>query len=631
MKRFLSIVLIAAAVFGIYNYYVNIMDVFACKTYWEEKSSDAEDTLNALGAALNKLKRNKKTYTSGQKQLTKGEKSLAASEGKYYQAGGQLSSIKRQISEGESAVSELTQMINAINKVRSEYKTWKTSFDKIKNERATVVKSLKAKPDFDDRTVRQILNSYAVYLESNEQRAYRAAVKGINNSTQTGKGYKDFASDCNMVASAVDSLEIDGFVRYIEKVRQMAAKLDPDDPDDLEELQKALNNTDYYWAAVRILRMSLLYDEEDKDGAARETVDRAKDGDEVALAEIIDCANDEYTEEVIVEHVNTLKWMQYSITDPMKKCSTDINTVADKLVSSQDSIAKGIQDIFKAILSDSTLKKYAKKALGDKAIEVLERYAKDPSPLSTSVSNFLAFEKQMDSNPGLDKSLEKAQKYLTTQKTSASKSLSSAKTKYKNALKSYNSTPKKLETARKKLDNIKKKLAQFESSEKELEKGLNTLANTEANGDLKSIKDRLGGKVKFTDKKGHIDINKGFDAVDAGEAYLNEQGDLIKKEITGRIIATVMGVISAVLALLAALLSLFRSNRGAAIIACISAVMAAGAAVLGSETSSVYSELAGSHVGNAPWMAAAIIAGVAMVFSVTHFAAKVEDPLTEEE
>ena len=92
-----------------------------------------------------------------------------------------------------------------------------------------------------------------------------------------------------------------------------------------------------------------------------------------------------------------------------------------------------------------------------------------------------------------------------------------------------------------------------------------------------------------------------------------------------------MGLISAVLALLAALLSLFRSNRGAAIIACISAVMAAGAAALGSGTSSVYSELAGSHVGNAPWMAAAIIAGVAMVFSVTHFAAKVEDPLTEEE
>ena len=237
----------------------------------------------------------------------------------------------------------------------------------------------------------------------------------------------------------------------------------------------------------------------------------------------------------------------------------------------------------------------------------------------------------MEKNPGLEKSLEAMQKYLTTQKTAASKKVSTAKTKYKNGLKSYNATPKKLETARKKLDNIKKKLAQFESSEKELEKGLNALADTEAEGGLKSIKERLGGKVTFTDKKGHIDIDKGFDAVHAGEDYLNEQGDLIKKEITGRIIATIIGAISAVLALLAALLSLFRSNRGAAIIACISAVMAAGAAVVGSETSDVYSRLAGSQVGNAPWMAAAIIAGVAMVFSVTHFAAKVEDPLVDEE
>lgn len=634
MKRFLSIVLIAAAIFGIYNYYVNIMDVFACKTYWEEKSSDAEDTLNALGAALNKLKRNKKTYTSGQKQLTKGEKSLAASEGKYYQAGSQLSSTKSKIAEGEAAVNELTQMINAINKVRTTYKTWKTSFDKIKNERSTVVKSLKARPDFDDRTVRQMLNGYAMFLETEKQRsAYLDAVKGINNSNQRALGYKNFASDCNTVATTIDSIEIKDFVDHLESERKTIAALDPYDQDDLDKLEASLNDTtqDTYRVAIWILRMSLYYDEKDVKGEARSIVNKARKGNEEALIEIISCADDEYTEEVIVEIANGLKWMQYSITDPMKKCSADINTIPDKLASNQDDMAKGVQNIFKAILSDSTLKKYAKKALGDKAIEIIEVYAKDPSPLSTNEASFLSFETQMDSKPGLDKSLEKAQKYLTTQKTSANKSLSSAKTKYKNGLKSYNSTPKKLETARKKLDNIKKKLAQFESSEKELEKGLNTLANTEANGDLKSIKDRLGGKVKFTDKKGHIDINKGFDAVDAGEAYLNEQGDLIKKEITGRIIATVMGVISAVLALLAALLSLFRSNRGAAIIACISAVMAAGAAALGSGTSSVYSELAGSHVGNAPWMAAAIIAGVAMVFSVTHFAAKVEDPLTEEE
>ena len=588
MKRFLSIVLIAAAVF----------------------------------AALNKLKRNKKTYTSGQKQLTKGEKSLAASEGKYYQAGGQLSSIKRQISEGESAVSELTQMINAISKVRAEYKTWKTSYDKIKKERAAVVKSLKETPDSEDRNVqRVILDDYVKFFKSDSEK-YSEAIKKIKNKDQTAEGYKKYASGCSSFVSIVDDFETS-----MEELK-VATKTIAGYTE--EELYDALSSSqDTCDAAYWMLRMTFMY--EDDPNGAKELVNDAKNDDPLALGWIIDYAKEKSTTESINDRINILKWIQLSINRPMTESAKNANANAEKLASSQDSIAKGIQDIFKAILNDSTMKKYAKKALGDQAVEILEMYARDPSPLSTSAASFQLFEKRMDSNPGLDKSLEKAQKYLTTQKTAATKKLSTAKTKYKNGLKTYNATPKKLETARKKLDNIKKKLAQFESSEKELEKGLNTLANTEANGDLKSIKDRLGGKVKFTDKKGHIDINKGFDAVDAGEAYLNEQGDLIKKEITGRIIATVMGVISAVLALLAALLSLFRSNRGAAIIACISAVMAAGAAALGSGTSSVYSELAGSHVGNAPWMAAAIIAGVAMVFSVTHFAAKVEDPLTEEE
>lgn len=630
MKRFLSIVLIAAAVFGIYNYYVNIMDVFACKTYWEEKSSDAEDTLNALGAALNKLKRNKKTYTSGQKQLTKGETSLAASEGKYYQAGGQLSSIKRQISEGESAVSELTQMINAINKVRTEYKSWKKIYDPLAKERKpkvenTIAATLRSPaPEISSaKTVVGVVYGYAKYIESETDRGlYKTAVMNVykDNKDETADGYKRYASDCKRISDEINKL-YDKQSSAENSLSTLASF------NTVEEFSEALNRSpELYDSAVVVVSMDMVNEDDPK-----AVVDAAMNGSEFDFDTFMYCATDSLVTKELKASTQNLKWLKYNLTDKMGKYAAEINKNVDKLAQSQDSIAKDVQKLSKAMLSDSTMKKYATKAMGSKAISVLEMYAKAPSPLSTNVSDFKKFEYQMDSNPGLDKSLEKAQKYLTTQKTSANKSLSSAKTKYKNALKSYNATPKKLETARKKLDNIKKKLAQFESSEKELEKGLNELANTEANGDLKSIKDRLGGKVKFTDKKGHIDINKGFDAVDAGEAYLNEQGDLIKKEITGRIIATVMGVISAVLALLAALLSLFRSNRGAAIIACISAVMAAGAAALGSGTSSVYSELAGSHVGNAPWMAAAIIAGVAMVFSVTHFAAKVEDPLTEEE
>ena len=82
MKRFLSILLIAASLICLYGDYVNITDIFACKTYWEETTSKSEDELNALGAGLTKLKRNRKAYNKAVKQLARGRKSLKTAEAK---------------------------------------------------------------------------------------------------------------------------------------------------------------------------------------------------------------------------------------------------------------------------------------------------------------------------------------------------------------------------------------------------------------------------------------------------------------------------------------------------------------------------------------------------------------------
>ena len=619
MKRVLSILLIAASVFGIYNYYENIMDVFACKTYWEEKSGEAEDTLHALGAALNKLKRNTKAYNTGKKQMASGKKSLAANEGRYYQAGSQLSSAKKEISEGENTFSDLRDLIKAISTARSDYtKKWKSPFTRIYKERTMVIKSLSAHAP-NGYSSRTMLKGFVPYLEDEEEReAYenaltkRLSVKEPQNLT----GYKQFASDCHTVADAIDEIE------HLLKARGKIEKYST------EQLRSALNDPsqDIYDGAYLMLRLSLYYTK----NKARALVDKAADGDKDSLQEIIDCSKDEYTKEKITSRLNIAHWVQDYITSLMKICADDIDANIYNLYNTQNTVATDIRRIANTILRDSTMTKYARKALGSKAITVLEYYSKDPSPLCTNSSSFISFYGQMEKNPGLAVSLEKAQTYLTTQKTDAYKKLYSAKTKYNYKLKTYNSTPAKLETARKKLDTLKKKLVLYESSEKELERGLEELVDTEPQGGLKSVRERVGN-IKFKNKYGRLNVNNGQKAVDAGEAYLSEQGDRIKSEITGRIIATVMGIISAVLALLAALLSLFRSNRGAAIIACISAVTAAGAAVFGTSADTVYSEIAGSQIGDTPWTAAAIIAGVALVFSVTHFAAKVEDPLEDEE
>ena len=85
MKKALSVLLIAAAVFGFYGSAVSVNDILACKDYWEEAGEKSTADMNKLEDGLNQLKDNEQAYLDGKDQVAEGEQTLADGEAQYAQ------------------------------------------------------------------------------------------------------------------------------------------------------------------------------------------------------------------------------------------------------------------------------------------------------------------------------------------------------------------------------------------------------------------------------------------------------------------------------------------------------------------------------------------------------------------
>ena len=183
---------------------------------------------------------------------------------------------------------------------------------------------------------------------------------------------------------------------------------------------------------------------------------------------------------------------------------------------------------------------------------------------------------------------------------------------------------KQYEDGKKQLEEGKKQLAQYEDGEQQVRDGLATLMATEADPGLESILERRNGDDKFDDENNHLDLDEGLEAVEVGRGYQADSGDLITKEITNRAVGTAAGLGAGALAVLAAILSFLKKNKGAAISAVLAAVAGGVGAAVGMGAGEYYSDIAGSTVGNTPFIAAGVLAAVAAVFAIIHFTAKPE-------
>ena len=77
MKKGLSILLVAAALFGFYGSAVNLNDILACKDYWEKAGEESTANMNKLEDGLNQLKENEQAYLDGKEQVADGRTDLS--------------------------------------------------------------------------------------------------------------------------------------------------------------------------------------------------------------------------------------------------------------------------------------------------------------------------------------------------------------------------------------------------------------------------------------------------------------------------------------------------------------------------------------------------------------------------
>ncbi|MBR2539702.1 MAG: hypothetical protein IKE85_02580 [Mogibacterium sp.] len=139
MKKGLSVLLIAAALFGFYGGAVNLNDVLACKDYWEQEGERSTADMNKLEDGLNQLKDNEQAYLDGLDQVADGEvalaegeqtleegrATLAKGEADYAAAPAKLADGRKQIAQGEKDLAagekKLAAGYNEYNKGKADY------------------------------------------------------------------------------------------------------------------------------------------------------------------------------------------------------------------------------------------------------------------------------------------------------------------------------------------------------------------------------------------------------------------------------------------------------------------------------------------------------------------------------
>ena len=276
------------------------------------------------------------------------------------------------------------------------------------------------------------------------------------------------------------------------------------------------------------------------------------------------------------------------------------------------------------------LKAYSGKKLGN---DDLDEFADDMAVVAdTIIPNVLPVLKGIRAQGQKDYAAAPAKLRQGEKDLAAGKAkLADGYAQYQQGLADYEAAPAKLADAekqladgRQQLADGKAKLAEYEDGEQQVRDGLKTLTDTEADLELKSIADRLSGDVDFDNGDAHLELDEGLAAVEVGRGYQAEDGVLITKEITARAVGTGALLGAGVLAVLAAILSFLKKNKGAGVLAILAAAAGAFGAFYGTQAGTYFSSIAGSTVGATGWVAAGILGVVALVHAIAHFTAKPE-------
>lgn len=245
MKKGLSVLLIAAALFGFYGGAVNLNDVLACKDYWEEKGEQTTADLNKLEDGINQLKDNEQAYLDGVEAVAKGEKDLAKGEAdyaagqaelakgeaEYAAAPGKLAAGEAQVAAGEAKLAEsyksyneapaklgsIKTLIDGLQKVKRSYEqsggdgvpSWKDGFEhKASNQALAQAAAGKQTKDTPGLNQAKDLITKTVNTDSNKASIalieQLSGTKGLVDGVNSAKTYKGFDREMKNMISAFD-------------------------------------------------------------------------------------------------------------------------------------------------------------------------------------------------------------------------------------------------------------------------------------------------------------------------------------------------------------------------------------------------------------------------------------------
>lgn len=696
MKKGLSVLLIAAALFGFYGGAVNLNDVLACKDYWEEEGEKSTADMNKLEDGLNQLKDNEQAYldgldavaegeealaqgeqdyADGQATLAKGEADYAAAPAKLRAGEKKLAAGKAAIAKGESDLGKLNELIDGIEQVLNNYPTFKNGYGELKQGRVDTLSPAKMK------ATQELLPKVLLLVGGAESDAGKklnsaAAIMGKQAASlgYTNKDYDDFNTALENMKSGLEVAQgslttnkknLSGALAAFTKEYTVQVSEDTKvtlTPLEAAKVVKTGSDDPRYPVARGILA---------GDGGANPgfiagfsgnlsalgALVSALDGDELSDYQAAAAAFNISNPDNIISVYNILSNTDDSAANYQKLLSSKISDATrwtggyeelNKKRTASDGLpylAGGVAKIIGGVQSSGN------KELIDGMNKAAAAYGVKPGNFAPVASSKLT--KDLKSNSWMEdflrdgNDIEKVFKAvlpsLKEKAANGAKTLKAGKKQVKagqqelnKGYADYKAAPgklaagraalaeglQKLMDGRKELAAGKDKLAEYEDGEQQVRDGLATLMGTEPNGGLESILDRRSGDDDFDNGDKHLDLDEGLDAVDVGRGYQADSGELITKEITNRAIGTAAGLGAAALAVLAAILSFLKKNKGAGVLAILSAAAGGAGIAAGTSAGMEFSSIAGSAVGATPWIAFGILAGVAAVHAIAHFASK---------
>ena len=589
MKKALSVLLVAAALFGFYGSAVTVNDLLACKDYWEEAGEKSTADMNKLEDGLNQLKDNEQAYldgldqvADGEKQLAEGEATLAKGEADYAAAPAKLAKGKADLAAGWAAYNDGKKTYDAGKKERDEgrkkldeieakvgalatgFKTWDSMYDGAKAK----LDAKKGTGTFDTMVglnTPDVLEDDDIDAIENMTRADAVAGLAEKEITDVGGTAITVANIDTLFPILVSGAE--SAMNSAEEAWKEAGSPAAPDPTYIA----------YATAKGKYDLLSSNYEEYSGGISSLESMKGLVSG------------RGEITSQVL-GFVSTIDEETMKSMDPDGSLAQAINLLKNPQLSDKNGVYN-----FKAIISGLM--------------------AKVQNLIDENEAKIAAADKQLkEGKKTLDAGLKKLKK---------------GEADYAQGLKDYAAAPGKLADGRQQLEDGrqaladgKAQLAQYEDGEQQIRDGLATLFNTEADLELESIANRLNGDGDFDNGDNHLEIEEGLNAVDVGRGYQAEDGVLITNEIMGRAVATGGLLAAAVLAVLAAILSFLNKNKGAGVFAILAAVAGAFGAFYGPAQGTYFSEIAGSTIGATTWVAAGVLGAVALVHAIAHFAAK---------